>query len=97
MIAKSRMAKVEGKLTPQQVVLSWIADKRRRFGSFEEMGEWMIDQPDTEAPLNKTAKAAREAVRAAMKGQSTGAIEEAVGHCVNIVIVPTNKSVIQRL
>jgi hypothetical protein len=97
MIARNRIAKIEGNLTPQQVVLNWIADKMRRFSSFEELGLWGIEQPGSEAPLNKTAKAAREAVRAAMKGQSTGAIEEAVGHCVNIVIVPTNKSVIQRL
>jgi len=77
MIARNRMAKVEGKLTPQQVVLNWVADKRRRFGSFEELGEWLIEQPGSEAPLNKTAKAAREAVRAAMKGQPKDAINEA--------------------
>jgi len=77
MIVKSRMAKIEGNLTPQQVVLNWIADKMRRFSSFEELGLWGIEQPGSEAPLNKTAKAAREAVRAAMKGQPKDAINDA--------------------
>ena len=77
MIAKSRVDKIEKGLTPQQVVLNWIADKMRRFSSFEELGEWQIEQPGSEAPLNKTAKAAREAVRAAMKGQPKGSIEHA--------------------
>ena len=74
MIVKSRMAKVEGKLTPQQVVLSLLAGIMRGFDSFLEWAEWVRDQPGCEAPLNKVTKAVLEAVRTAMKGRPREAI-----------------------
>ena len=77
MIAKSRMAKIEGKLTPQQVILNWLAGVMRRFNSFDEWAEWVSEQPGSEAPLNKSAGAAREAVRVGMKGQPKESIYRA--------------------
>ncbi len=77
MIAKNRMDKIAKDLTPQQVVLGWIGDKMRRFNSFHELGEWQIDQPCSEAPLNKMADLVCDAVRAAVKGQSKAALIEA--------------------
>jgi len=77
MIAKARIAKIESNLTPQQVVLNWLAETLRQHDSYHVWFEQVLGQPSGEFPLNKVTKTLREAARAAMKGQGRSASAEA--------------------
>ena len=68
MTNKTRLAKVEKNLTPQQVVLAYLAEIMRRFDSFNDWGDWVAENM-AEAPLIKVARAAEDAVRNSVKGQ----------------------------
>jgi hypothetical protein len=76
MIAKARIAKIESKLTPQQVVLNWLAETLRQHDSYHVWFEQVLGQPSGEFPLNKVTKTLREAARAAMTGQGRHAAVE---------------------
>ena len=76
MTVKTQLANVRKKLTGQQAVLAYFAEAIGRFDSF---GAWAEHATLTkgQAPLNKAAEAAKEAVRSAMKGQPREAVHTA--------------------
>ena len=76
MTVKTQLANVRKKLTGQQAVLAYFAEAIGRFDSF---GAWAEHATLTkgQAPLNKAAEAAKEAVRSAMKGQPREAVHAA--------------------
>jgi len=68
MTVKTQLANVRKKLTGQQAVLAYFANAIGRFDSF---GAWAEHATLTkgQAPLNKAAEAAKEAVRSVVKGR----------------------------
>jgi len=85
MTGKSRLAKIETRLTPQQIVIAYLDEIMRRFGSFLDWGDWAAGNM-SEAPLIRVPKAAREAVHNTTTGLSRdsaaegeeGAVREAI-------------------
>ncbi len=76
MTGRSRLAKIANHLTPQQVVLAYLDDVMRRFGSFHDWTESVAGN-QAEAPLIRVPKAARENVRNTMGGQPKDVIAKA--------------------
>ena len=76
MIAKSRLAKIEKNLTPQQVVLAQLDEALRRFDSYQGWADWRLERPD-ESPRSQAVSATRDAIRNTMKGQPKDAVAKA--------------------
>ena len=76
MTAKTRLAKIEKRLTPQEVVLAYLDEIMRRFDSFGDWAEWVADRP-SEAPLIRVCRATTDAVRNTMKGRPRDVIAKA--------------------
>jgi len=75
---KKRIDKVETSLTPKQAVLLWMEESHSH-GSIWAYALWLKEQPDSAYPLVRMPQQVREAVRAAMKGES----REVVGRYVD--------------
>ena len=67
MRAASRLAKLEGSLTPTQLVLRWLAEAHA-FDDLATYVHWFLDQPPSEFPLNRLARQAAEGAR--VRGRS---------------------------
>ena len=85
MTAKTRLARIEKRLTPQEVVVAYLDEIMRRFDSYSEWAEWVADRP-SEAPLIRVCRAATDAVRNTMRGQPREAVSKAVDHAVREAI-----------
>jgi len=85
MTAKTRLARIEKRLTPQEVVVAYVDEIMRRFDSYSEWAEWVADRP-SEAPLIRVCRATTDAVRNTMRGQPRDAVNKAVDRAVREAI-----------
>src|SRR5450759_3236808 len=76
MIARRRLAKLEGALSPKAATLLWLTEAHG-FGSLEAYVDWLVDQPADAAPFWRVPEQAEHAVRAAMRGEPRSAVEAA--------------------
>jgi len=76
MIAKHRLAKLEGALSPKAATLLWLGEAHE-FGSLPAYVDWLIDQPISAAPLERVPEQARAAAVKALRGQPREAVREA--------------------
>jgi len=67
--AASRLAKLEGSLTPTQLVLRWLSEAHA-FDDPEAYTRWLFDQSPRQFPLDRLARQATEGARAALRGRS---------------------------
>ncbi len=76
MLKQNRLIRVEAALTPKQAALLWLRQEIQGRTS-SEYARWLIQQPPSAAPRCRVEKPVVDAIRAAMKGQERGLIEQA--------------------
>lgn len=76
MSAGTRLAKLEGALSPKEATLAWLAEAHQ-FPTLEAYVGWLVDQPTEAAPFWRVPEQAERAVRAAMRGEPRAAVEAA--------------------
>ena len=87
MSSKRSLAGIEGWLTPQQIVLAYLAEMFGRFESYRRWADHVIQNP-TEAPIVKLRAAVREAASSKTSGRrkdQAAGLEEAVREAVFLV------------
>jgi len=77
MTTERRLAKVEAVLTPTQRVLAWL-DEAHAFGSLSAYVDSLLDQPPDAFPINRLAREAATATRAALRGKRPEIVDAAV-------------------
>jgi hypothetical protein len=75
--AERRLAKVEAALTPTQRVLAWL-DEAQAFGGLSAYVDSLLDQPPHAFPINRLARDASSATRAALRGKPAETVEAGV-------------------
>jgi len=85
MTAERRLAKVEAALTPTQRVLVWL-DEAHAFGSLSAYVDSLLDQPPDVFPINRLAREAATATRAALRGKRPETVDAAVRKCLRATI-----------
>jgi hypothetical protein len=81
MITGRRLAKLEGALSPKAATLLWLAEAHR-FPSLSAYVAWLVDQPQSAAPLYRVPEASEAGVRAALRGERRDAVERSVREAV---------------
>jgi hypothetical protein len=75
--SRSRLAKLEGSLSPKASVLLWLAEAHT-FPTLPAYTRSLIDRPETDWPLRQIGDRVEAAVRAARQGETRKAVEQAV-------------------
>jgi hypothetical protein len=77
MTMERRVAKVEGSLSPTQLVLRWLAEAHQ-FGDVPAYVASLLSQDPPEAPLDRLAREAERGVRTTMRGKQPEVVNAAV-------------------
>jgi hypothetical protein len=70
----TRLARLEGTLSPKEATLAWLADAHQ-FPTLVAYVGWLVDQPKEAAPFWRVPEQAKASVRAAMRGQPRDVVE----------------------
>src|SRR5205814_1683801 len=76
-ISPSRLIRVESALTPKQAVLLWLREEHQGKTSDEYL-RWMMEKPPSAAPRPRVERQVADATRAAMRGQDSNRVAQAV-------------------
>ncbi len=85
MTLASRLTRLVATLGPRELVLVWL-DAAHDFGDLDTYARWLVEQPVSEAPLERIPKQVTANVRAAMRGRKAEVIAAAVGKVVADVV-----------
>jgi hypothetical protein len=83
--AERRLAKVEAALTPTQRVLAWL-DEAHAFGGLSPYVDSLLDQPPHAFPINRLARDASSATRAALRGKPAETVDAGVRQAVRTTV-----------
>jgi hypothetical protein len=77
----TRLAKVEGTLSPKEATLAWLTEAHQ-FPTLAAYVGWLVTQPPEAAPFWRVPEQAERAVRAAMRGEPRSVVEAAAHQAV---------------
>jgi hypothetical protein len=81
MSTATRLAKLEGTLSPKEATLAWLAEAHQ-FPTLAAHVGWLVTQPPEAAPFWRVPEQAERAVRASMRGQPRDVVEAAAHQAV---------------